>query len=167
MHRMFLKSDVQFLRELLSKDADAHLGHLHELAKREFPTETQGEHFAICIDYTNTMYPAGTCSLKDIRTYKFPPLNGVNGEEPDSDNVVAQNDELIKMVRRDPKMHTFIEATFAWGERRMTRHFVIRPNIWAHKGKQALNWTRRKACEHEDTDQNAGRLFETLTRLNL
>ncbi|KAJ7870003.1 hypothetical protein B0H13DRAFT_2669956 [Mycena leptocephala] len=115
--------DASFFRELFSTGANHHLAHLHKLAKREFPTETRGEHFALCLDYTNMTYPTGTCSLKDIRTYTFPLLNG---EEADPANVVAQNDELIKMVRRDPKAYTFIEATFAWGERHISRNFMIR-----------------------------------------
>ncbi|KAJ7822928.1 hypothetical protein B0H13DRAFT_2291355 [Mycena leptocephala] len=131
----------QFFRELFSTGANHHLAHLHKLAKREFPTETQGEHFALCLDYTNMTYPTGTCSLKDIRTYTFPPLNR---EEADPANVVAQNDELIKMVRRNPKAYNFIEATFAWGERRISRNFMIRPNIWAHPGTPMLNWAGKR-----------------------
>ncbi|KAJ6579135.1 hypothetical protein DFH09DRAFT_1147722 [Mycena vulgaris] len=161
---MFSKSDVQFFRELFATDANRHLRHLHRLAAREFPAETQGEHFAICLDYTNTAYPAGTCSLKDIRTYTFPPLSG---EELDPANVVAQNDALIGMVRRNPTAYTFIEATFAWGEQRITRNFMIRPNVWASPGTPGLNWDGKKTCEHEDAEANVAGFLERLLGLNL
>ncbi|KAF7345698.1 MYND-type domain-containing protein [Mycena venus] len=165
MRQLFTKSDAQFFRELFSTDASAHLAHLHRLAKRDFPTE-KGEHFAICLDYTNAAYPAGTCSLKDIRTYKFPGMNDVEWETDDPD-VVAQNEELIKMVRRDPKMHTFIEVAFTWGERRMSRNFIIRPNIWANPvSTPTLNWSGKKACENEDTEDNSVGLLERLLGFN-
>ncbi|KAJ6558388.1 hypothetical protein B0H19DRAFT_1292492 [Mycena capillaripes] len=161
---MFTQSDVQFFRELFPTDANHHLPHLHKLAKRQFPTETRGEHFAICLDYTNTTYPSGTCSLKDIRTYTFPPLSG---DEADPDNIVAYNDELIKMVRRDPKTYTFIEATFAWGERSISRNFMIRPNLWAHPATPPSNWGGGNACEHEDVEENAAGFIERLLGLDL
>ncbi|KAJ7743703.1 hypothetical protein DFH07DRAFT_979459 [Mycena maculata] len=50
---MFSKTDVQFFRDLFSTDVNCHLVHLHTLAKRKFPAEKQGEHFALCLDYTD------------------------------------------------------------------------------------------------------------------
>ncbi|KAJ7117219.1 hypothetical protein C8R43DRAFT_1137738 [Mycena crocata] len=162
--RMFARTDVEFFRELFSTDAHRHLPHLHRLAKRQYPTETRGEHFAICIDYTNLQYPTGTCSLKDIRTYEFPPLTG---EELDPENVVAQNNELINMVRRNPKGYTFIEAKFVWGEQILTRNFMIRPNIWQSPGTEMMNWHGKKMCEHEKAEANAAGFIEQFLGLNL
>ncbi|KAJ7476762.1 hypothetical protein FB451DRAFT_1243899 [Mycena latifolia] len=158
----FSKAEMQFLRELFATDAHRHLVHLHKLAKRVFPAETQGEHFAICLDYTNAVYPAGTCALKDIRTYEFPPLSG---DEVNPENVMAQNEALIDMVRRNPKAYTFIEATFAWGEQSLTRNFMIRPNIWRYPGQSSINWDGKKACEHGDAEANAAGFLERLLNL--
>ncbi|KAJ7674284.1 hypothetical protein B0H17DRAFT_1208086 [Mycena rosella] len=149
---VFSKSDNKFLPKLFSADAERHLAHLHKVAARDFPAEKQGEHFVLCIDYTNAAYPAGTCSLKDVRTYTFPPLTGA---EYDPENIVAQNDALITMVRSNPKAYTFIEATFAWGEQRLTRNTTVRPNIWGNQGTPALNWDGKKTCENEDAEANA------------
>ncbi|KAJ7491332.1 hypothetical protein B0H11DRAFT_2277842 [Mycena galericulata] len=144
----FSLPDAQFFRELFSTDANRHLSHLHKLAKRTFPADMRGEHFAICLDYTDPKHPGGTCSLKDIRTYTFPPLSG---EEADPEHVVAHNDEMIKMVRREPKAYTFIEATFAFGERRIPRNFMIRPNIWARTDIPGLKWDGM-TCENADAN---------------
>ncbi|KAJ7155774.1 hypothetical protein C8R46DRAFT_1116427 [Mycena filopes] len=147
-HSMITQPDTQFLRELFSTDANLHLSHLHRLAARKFPREKQPEHFALCLDYTNTKYPKGTCSLKDVRTYTFPPLRT---EVPDPPEVLAQNAALIEMVRRSPSSYTFIEATFAWGERRLSRNFMIRPNVWGRPDTPGLGvtWDGKKSCENE------------------
>jgi nitrogen fixation protein len=90
---MFSDEDAQFLREVIGTDAHIHYTHLQKLAKRKFPKEPV-ENFIICIDYTNTKYPAGTCSLKNIKTYVFPP---VSSDATNPANVEAQNAEMIKM----------------------------------------------------------------------
>jgi hypothetical protein len=90
---MFSDQDAQFLREVIGTDAQIHHSHLQKLAKRKFPNEPV-ENLIICIDYTNPIYPAGTCSLKNIKTYVFPP---VSDRAMDPANVQAQNDEMIKM----------------------------------------------------------------------
>ncbi|KAJ6579107.1 hypothetical protein DFH09DRAFT_1447314 [Mycena vulgaris] len=92
-HLLFSAQDKQFLRELFTTDAHIHRPHLLALAKCDFLDEP-GENLIICIDYTNPQYPAGTCSLKIIKTYVFPP---VSSDAADPANVQAQNDELIKM----------------------------------------------------------------------
>ncbi|KAJ7088846.1 hypothetical protein B0H15DRAFT_885651 [Mycena belliarum] len=159
----FSKSNAQFFRELFSTDANLHMGHLHKLAARAFPAETQGEHFAICLDYTNTTYPSGTCSLKDIRTYTFPPLSG---DELNPEDVVAQNNAMITMVRNNPKAYTFIEASFAFGEQRLSRNFMIRPNMWAHPAQPELNWDGKKMCENGEAEANAAEFLETVLGLD-
>ncbi|KAJ7660796.1 hypothetical protein DFH06DRAFT_1193308 [Mycena polygramma] len=160
---MFSDSDARFFRELFSGDVEAHWSHLHKLAARNFPT-VKGEHFAVCLDYTNPAYPMGTCSLKDIRTYEFPPMNG---EDKDREDVVAENNELINMVRRSPKNYSFIEASFAWGERRISRNFMMRPNMWDNVGTAAVNWDGKKMCENEDAQENGTGLLQQLLGLNL
>ncbi|KAJ7483625.1 hypothetical protein FB451DRAFT_1350598 [Mycena latifolia] len=141
----FPEQDAQFLRELFVADAQIHHAHLQEVAKREFPAEP-GENLIICIDYTDARYPAGTCSLKNIRTYVFPP---VSSDAADPANVRAQNDEMIKMVRRAPREYAFIEATFAYGERRLTRNVMLRPNMWATPASEAvqssLDWQNSRS----------------------
>ncbi|KAJ7859460.1 hypothetical protein B0H14DRAFT_2746429 [Mycena olivaceomarginata] len=95
--------------------------------QRKFPNEPV-ENLIICIDYTNPIYPAGTCSLKNIKTY------------------------MIKMVRRNPREYTFIEATFVYGQQRLTRNLMTRPNMWispAAKMASALDWQKNK-CENHD-----------------
>ncbi|KAJ7862879.1 hypothetical protein B0H14DRAFT_3863023 [Mycena olivaceomarginata] len=145
---MFSDQDAQFLREVIGTDAQIHHSHLQKLAKRKFPNEPV-ENLIICIDYTNPIYPAGTCSLKNIKTYVFPP---VSDRAMDPANVQAQNDEMIKMVRRNPREYTFIEATFVYGQQRLTRNLMTRPNMWispAAKMASALDWQKNK-CENQD-----------------
>ncbi|KAK7031971.1 MYND-type domain-containing protein, partial [Favolaschia claudopus] len=161
---LFPKADAQFFRELLSTDAGLHLGHMQNLAKREFPREKQGEYFALCLDYTDLRYPTGTCSLKDIRTYTAPPMNG---EDEDEEVVVEHNKEMVRMVLRDPKAYTFIEATFAWGERRMSRNFMIRPNIWDKHVPQMVNFLGKKMCANEDVEENTPGFMKHLMNLGL
>ncbi|KAK7031966.1 hypothetical protein R3P38DRAFT_2926288 [Favolaschia claudopus] len=161
---IFSKLDGQFLRELISSDANLHLGHLQALAKRKFPHEKQGEYFALCLDYTDLRYPTGTCSLKDVRTYVFPPMNG---EDEDEELISTHNDEMIKMVLRDPKAYTFIEARFAWGERRITRNFMIRPNIWEETIPQMVNVSGRKTCANENVEENMPRFLQQLMCMGL
>lgn len=93
MRLSFLESDAAFFRKLFGADAHAHMPHLRRLAKRDFPREP-GEHFVICIDYTDPAHPAGTCSLKNIHTYQFQTLTG---REYDTANVDGQNQEMITM----------------------------------------------------------------------
>ncbi|KAJ7643427.1 hypothetical protein DFH06DRAFT_1426466 [Mycena polygramma] len=158
---LFTNADVQFFRELFAgSDVYTHLSHLRQLAKRKFPN-TKGEHLAICMDYTDPRYPMGTCSLKDIRTYTFPPKDG---ENEDRACIVAENNELMNMVRRAPKNHTFIEASFAWGERRLSRNFIMRQNIWENAGKSAVNWDGTKMCENDDLPETPS--LEQLLGLN-
>ncbi|KAJ6517903.1 hypothetical protein C8R47DRAFT_575 [Mycena vitilis] len=146
---MFSDQDAQFLREVISTDAQIHLPHLRKLAARRFPAEPVENHI-ICVDYTNPLYPAGTCSLKNIKTYVFPP---VSDEAADPANVQAQNAEMIKMVRGNPREYTFIEATFAHGEERLTRNLMMRLNMWLHPAQEqlhsALNWQNNK-CKNQD-----------------
>ncbi|KAJ7113891.1 hypothetical protein C8R44DRAFT_740775 [Mycena epipterygia] len=145
----FSPQNAQFLRELVSSDANIHFFHLQQLARRKFPNEP-GENLIICIDYTDPRYPAGTCSLKNVRTYVFPP---VTSEAADPANVQAQNDEMIKMVRRNPAKFTFIEASFMYGERRLTRNIILRPNMWVQPPApdlhSTLNWQNNQ-CENHD-----------------
>ncbi|KAJ7743714.1 hypothetical protein DFH07DRAFT_925302 [Mycena maculata] len=161
---VFTPQDAQYLREVVATDANIHHPHLQKLAKREFPNEPE-ENFIICIDYTDPLYPTGTCSLKNIKTYVFPP---VSGEAADPANVRAQNNEMIKMVRRNPKEYTFIEATFAYGERRLTRNLMLRPNFWVKppsKGLQsALNWQNNKCANY---DRPAEGLLELFLAMNI
>ncbi|KAJ6606916.1 hypothetical protein B0H10DRAFT_1819325 [Mycena sp. CBHHK59/15] len=161
---LFSPPDAQFFRELFSTDAYVHLPHLQKLAKRKFPKEP-GQNFIICLDYTNRQYPAGTCSLKSINTYEFPPLSG---EEADPANVRAQNDEMIKMVRRNPTEYTFIEASFAYGPERLTRNLMIRPNIWVQPQAadlhSALNWQNNRCENHGEP---AGGLLERFLAMNI
>ncbi|KAJ7244681.1 hypothetical protein C8J57DRAFT_1363641 [Mycena rebaudengoi] len=154
-HLLFSAQDTQFIREMVGTDASLHLPHLQKLAQRKFPDEP-GENFIICLDYTNPQYPAGTCSLKNIKTYKFPPMG--KSEPADPANVKAQNDEMIRMVRLNPTEWTFIEATFAYADERLTRNLMIRPNIWVQprdpglqlKLSSALNWQNSRCENHED-----------------
>ncbi|KAJ6552836.1 hypothetical protein B0H19DRAFT_1030031 [Mycena capillaripes] len=146
---MFSEQDAQFLREVISADAHIHHPHLQKLARRKFPNEPQ-ENLIICIDYTNPLYPAGTCSLKNIKTYVFPP---VSDEAADPANVRAQNAEMMKRVRQNPREYTFIEATFAYGQQRLARNLMLRPNMLVQPVQKelhsALNWQNNK-CENQD-----------------
>lgn len=91
---MFLESDVAFIRKLVGTDAYAHLPHLRRIAKRDNPNEP-GENFVICIDYTDPDYPAGKCSMKNIRTYQF--SADMRSQAADPENVDGQNEEMISM----------------------------------------------------------------------
>ncbi|KAJ7745159.1 hypothetical protein B0H14DRAFT_3167461 [Mycena olivaceomarginata] len=133
---------------IVGTDAQIHHSHLQNLAKRKFPNEPV-ENLIISIDYTNPLYPAGTCSLKNIKTYVFPP---VSDRAMDPANIQAQNDEMIKMVQRNPREYTFIEATFVYGRQQLTRNLMTRPNMWispAAKMVSALDWQKNK-CENQD-----------------
>jgi hypothetical protein len=55
-------------------------------------------------------------------------------------------------VRRNPREYTFIEATFVYGQQRLTRNLMTRPNMWispAAKMASALDWQKNK-CENQD-----------------
>jgi hypothetical protein len=56
-------------------------------------------------------------------------------------------------VRLNPREYTFIEATFAYGQQRLTRNLMLRPNRWVHPPEEklysALNWQNNK-CENQD-----------------
>lgn len=97
---LFYESDAKFFRQLFGSDANVHLPHLRKLAARQFPKEP-GENFVICVDYTNPEYPAGTCSLKNIKTYKFQDLEG---DPAELENVNRQNAEMIKMYVCSPSL---------------------------------------------------------------
>ncbi|KAJ7735020.1 hypothetical protein B0H16DRAFT_1765554, partial [Mycena metata] len=146
---MFSPENAQFIREIIIADALLHNSHLRKLATRKFPNEP-GENMITCIDYTDPKYPAGTCSLKNINTYVFPP---VSSEAADPANVQAQNDEMLKMVRRNPSLYAFIEGTFMYGEQRLTRNVVLSSNMWinppSEKLHSGLNWQNNK-CENQD-----------------
>ncbi|KAF7296384.1 MYND-type domain-containing protein [Mycena chlorophos] len=78
-------------------------------------------------DYSNPKYPAGTCYLKDLRTYAFPPIDP---EALDPANVAAQNEEMIKVVRRNPRDYTFIETIFMHDKNKLTRNFVFNAKLF-------------------------------------
>ncbi|KAF7327112.1 MYND-type domain-containing protein [Mycena kentingensis (nom. inval.)] len=128
---MFTDSDARFIRELFSTDAHVHFPHLQKLAKRTTPL--------------------GTCSLKNIRTYRFP---DIDKDAADPVNAAAQNEEMIKMVRRNPREFTFVEATFAHGKMKLTRNIMARTNLFT-AGTQvrpmsaALDWQNAR-CENND-----------------
>ncbi|KAJ7018940.1 hypothetical protein C8F04DRAFT_1149381 [Mycena alexandri] len=161
---MFSPENAQFIREVIIADAHLHNPHLRKLAKRKFPNEP-GENLITCIDYTNPKYPAGTCSLKNINTYVFPP---VSSEAADPANVKAQNDEMLKTVRRNPSLYTFIEGTFAYGEQRLTRNVVLSTNMWVNPPSadlhSGLNWQNNK-CENQD--ESAVPLLDLFLALNI
>ncbi|KZV89934.1 hypothetical protein EXIGLDRAFT_750911 [Exidia glandulosa HHB12029] len=143
--RMFLESDVAFIRKLVGTDAYAHLPRLRRIAKRDNPNEP-GENFVICIDYTDPEYPAGKCSMKNIRTYQF--SADMRSQAADPENVDGQNEEMISMVRKAPKSWTFIENTFTLGEQKITRNLMLRQNIWIggdSKLEHAMNWQHHQA----------------------
>ncbi|KAJ7734997.1 hypothetical protein B0H16DRAFT_1765494 [Mycena metata] len=161
---MFSPENAQFIREIIIADAHLHNPHLRKLATRKFPKEP-GENMITCIDYTNPKYPAGTCSLKNINTYIFPP---VSSEAADPANVKAQNDEMLKMVCRNPSLYTFIEGTFMYGEQRLTRNVVLSSNMWITPPSQdlhsGLNWQNNK-CENQD--KSAVPLLDLFLGLNM
>ncbi|KAK6977733.1 hypothetical protein R3P38DRAFT_3472238 [Favolaschia claudopus] len=65
----------------------------------------------------------------------------MNGEDADEEVVVEHNKEMVRMVLRDPKAYTFIEATFAWGRT-------------ANQVPQMVNFTGKKTCANEDVEEN-------------
>ncbi|KAJ7065535.1 hypothetical protein C8F01DRAFT_1020863 [Mycena amicta] len=150
---LFTEQDARFIRELISTDAHIHFHHLKKLAQRTRPNEPVENH-VICIDYTNEKYPAGTCYLKNIRTYTFPP---VDDEALDPANVAAQNEEMIKIVRRNPRDYTFIEAVFAHGKSTLTRN--LRPNLFISGSPLAegLDWQNNR-CENNGASMPSGQM---------
>jgi hypothetical protein len=91
--RTFSSTDHRFFRELFMHEAKAHLPHLKRLARRKYPNEP-GDSFLVSLDFTNTSYPTGTCALKLVREYVFPPQNS---NFPDPPEVLAHNAEMIGM----------------------------------------------------------------------
>ncbi|KAJ6517904.1 hypothetical protein C8R47DRAFT_1085365, partial [Mycena vitilis] len=87
-----------------------------------------------------------------------------DGENEDRACIVAENYELMNVVLREPKNHTFIEASFAWGERRFSRNFIMRQNIWENAGKSAANWDGTEMCGNDDLPETPS--FEQLLGLN-
>ncbi|KAJ6606921.1 hypothetical protein B0H10DRAFT_2073861 [Mycena sp. CBHHK59/15] len=159
---MFSPADVKFFRELFGSDANLHMPHLKKVAQRKFPNE-KGENFVICLDYTNLEYPLGTCSLKNIKTYEFPPPTAL---EAGSADVANYNAEMINMVRRNPTQYTFIEASFAYAEERFTRNFMLCPNMWDRAlSKEVHPDFMKKSCENEDGPDVSG-LLERFLGLN-
>ncbi|KAF7309335.1 MYND-type domain-containing protein [Mycena indigotica] len=155
---LFTEQDARFLRETVSTESHIHFHHLKKLAQRTKPNEPVENH-VIGIDYTNPKYPAGTCYLKNIKTYTFPP---VDKDALDPANVAAQNEEMINIVRRNPRSYTFIEAVFMHGKDKLTRNFVFRPNIFANGSQfpaEHLDWQNNR-CEN-----NASSMPDVQTQL--
>nr|GAT52191.1 predicted protein [Mycena chlorophos] len=152
---MFTEADARFLREILHYESQIHFHHLKKLAERTCPDKPVEQHI-VGIDYSNPKYPAGTCYLKDLRTYAFPP---VDPEALDPANVAAQNEEMIKVVRRNPRDYTFIETIFMHGKNKLTRNFVFNANIFI-KGStfpESVDWANNP-CENNDASMPTGHM---------
>ncbi|KAK6985159.1 MYND-type domain-containing protein, partial [Favolaschia claudopus] len=159
---MLLDSDASFIPQLMFTDAQVHLPHLRKVTKRDFPNEPV-ENFMLSIDYTNVNYPAGTCSLKNINTYVFPPSEN---QSMDPANRNAQNQEMLNVVLRKPRCYTFIESIFMFGKERKTRNVVMGRSLWfsprSDNVQSALDWQNDR-CENHEPELGLRERFMSLT----